>query len=370
MSEINEQYKLKTNPFRLTPSVNSEELIWAGFNEIKEKFENRIKKSIKIPNSTLALNWGEYGSGKTHAARYFSKNDVLLGIASQVDKPIPYSMLMSLPKGREPIYSLFISVIDKLDIKDLKEKFKEELGELQTFIDTIGSNFHIQNVLKAIFSDDISHIDIKNYLYGNMSKTEIKGLVELEILRSLNIDDYTKLLAGLFSCLTYKNKFYSCIILWIDEFEDIAVVNNSNIDKINNFLREILDSTPNNLLIFLNLTQSALVTVEDLGQYIYESVESRIKEKINFDLPTPSMFKDYLKDLLKLNRITDADVDDYFPFSPNVVDALIELQGDVSLRKFNESLSLLLELSDMDKKCPIDMPVFENYKSEILWNKD
>ena len=65
-------FKLKSNPFRMTPAVNSDEIIWAGFPQMKEKFENRIKRSIKMPNSGLILNWGEYGSGKTHAARYFN----------------------------------------------------------------------------------------------------------------------------------------------------------------------------------------------------------------------------------------------------------------------------------------------------------
>ena len=51
-----EQLKLKSNPFRLTPSIDSKEIIWAGFPKIKEKIENRIKRSISIPNSSLILN--------------------------------------------------------------------------------------------------------------------------------------------------------------------------------------------------------------------------------------------------------------------------------------------------------------------------
>ena len=74
-------FKLKTNPFRLTPAINSNELIWAGFTNVKEELEKRIKRSIAIPNSSLILNWGEYGSGKTHAIRYFAKNDVLSSLS-------------------------------------------------------------------------------------------------------------------------------------------------------------------------------------------------------------------------------------------------------------------------------------------------
>lgn len=370
MADFKQTYKLSTNPFRLTPATNPDELIWAGFKDVKVKFEKRIERSIRIPNSTLVLNWGEYGSGKTHAARYFSKKDILQKLAKKADRSIPYSMVISLPKGKDPIYGIYINVIDKLNIDEIREKFSDINEPLSKYIESIGSNIHFQYVLKAIFNNAIPYLNIKKYLYGNISATELKALNEYGILRPLKDDnDYTSIMAGLFSCLTYNKEKYSCVIVWIDEFEDIAVLNNTNIDKTNNFIREILDTTPNNLLLFLNLTQSALISVEDLGQYVYDSVRSRIKERISFDLPNPTVFKEYLRELLILFRET-ADDNPYFPFEENVIDKLIQEQGNVSLRQFNESLSLLLELSDMDEKCPINMGVFEDYKSEIIWHKD
>ena len=116
MADFKDTYKLTTNPFRLTPSIKPDELVWAGFNDVKTKFEKRIERSIRIPNSTLVLNWGEYGSGKTHAARFFNKKDELKTIGDKAGRPIPYSMVISLPKGKDPIYSIYMSVIDKLNI--------------------------------------------------------------------------------------------------------------------------------------------------------------------------------------------------------------------------------------------------------------
>lgn len=370
MADFKATYKLKTNPFRLTPATDPDELVWAGFKDLKEKFEKRIERSIRIPNSTLVLNWGEYGSGKTHAARFFNKKDVLQALADKAGRAIPYSTVISLPKGKEPIYSIYISIIDKLNIEELRNTFSTMVGDVNTFIDSIGSNLHIQSVLKAIFNSDIQHLDIKKYLYGNINAAELKSLNAAGILRSLKDDtDYSSILAGLFSCLTYNKQKYSCVILWIDEFEDIAVLNNANIDKTNNFIREILDNVPNNLLLFLNLTQSALISVEDLGQYVYESVKSRIKERISFDLPNALVFKEYLRELIEIFR-EGADTNPYFPFEENVIDDLLRELGNVSLRQFNESLSLLLELSDMDEKCPINTGVFNNYKQEVIWHKD
>lgn len=355
----------------MTPATSPNELIWAGFQDVKEKFIRRIKRSIKIPNTTLVLNWGEYGSGKTHAARFFSKADELEKIATEVGEKSPYSMVIPLPKGKDPIFSIYTSIIDKLDIDGIRIKFSSLNSEINTYIKQIGTNIHIQGVLSAIFNESVNPVLLKKYLYGNLSSAELKGFNDYGILRLLKEDtDYTMLLAGLFSCLTFEKKQHSCVIIWIDEFEDIAVLNSSNIDKTNNFLREILDNTPNNLLVFLNLTQSALFSVEDLGQYVYESVRSRIKERISFDLPSKETFKEYLLDLLSQSRITATNNSDYLPFDETVIDQIIQRIGDVSLRRFNETLSLFIELADMDDKpSPLNAEVYKDYEDEIIWDK-
>lgn len=360
-------YKLKTNPFRMTPATNPEEIVWAGFPDIKAKFETRIKKSIKIPNSSLVLNWGEYGSGKTHAARYFNKSSVLSELAGEVGLSIPYSMVMPLPKGKEPVYNIFTNVVDKLNIEEIRAKFIEKEVDVTTFIRNLTDNIQIQNVLAAFFNAEMTDLGLlKKYLYGNISPTELKDLNAFGILRQLNTDsDYTKILAGLFTCLTYDKKVYSSVIIWLDEFEDLAVLSSSNIDKTNNFLREILDNTSNNLLIFLNLTQSALFGVEDLGEYINEAVRSRVKERNNFELPTRETFIAYLKELLVFYR-TEASDDPLFPFNPEMTDQVIVSLGNVSLRAFNEAFSLLLELGDLEAVCPITKEFFEKHEDEII----
>jgi hypothetical protein len=232
----------------------------------------------------------------------------------------------------------------------------------------MSENMQIQSVLRGIFSDEVKDINLlKKYLYGNITNTELKGLNDYDILRRLNSDsDYTKLLAGLFSCLTYNKKVYSTVIIWFDEFEDLSILSSSNIDKTNNFLREILDNTPNNLLIFLNLTQTALFGLEDLGEYISEAVRSRIKERISFDLPTKVQFKDYLIELLSFFRLSKYE-NEYYPFEENLIDKIIEEKGNVSLRSLNESFSLLLEIADIEnEEPPLTVAYFEKNKEELM----
>jgi len=364
-----ERFNLRSNPFRMTPAVNESEIIWAGFPEIKAKFESRIKKSMKIPNSSLVLNWGEYGSGKTHASRYFGKSDILEAIATEIHEKPPFFISINLSKGKNPPYETFISIIDKIDFAKIRTQFNGDIPEINTYIDRISDNLHIRSVLKAIFSD-LDAMNLKRYLYGLSSAKEMKELSDkYQIIRKLSHDsDYSKLTAGLFSCLTFSKKHYSCVLSWIDEFEDIAILSNVNIEKTNNFLRELLDNTPNNLLVFLNLTQTAMVNVEDLGQYLSEAVKSRIKERIHFDIPSQDDFIQYLKELFKEYRITPEVQLPLFPFADETtVRSILRDLGNVSLRRLNEAFSLLLELADLDsQETPLTIEYYNQNKQEII----
>lgn len=51
-------FNLTTNPFRVIPAKGSNEIYWAGFPEIKDSFEKKIQRAMKISASSLVLNWG------------------------------------------------------------------------------------------------------------------------------------------------------------------------------------------------------------------------------------------------------------------------------------------------------------------------
>ena len=109
-----DRFKLKDNPFRVVPAINSHELIWAGFNEIKQKLETRILRSLQIPNSAIVLNWGDYGSGKTHAARYFCKDSVMEELAQRAGCNKPLSMMINFPRGKKVIDEMYTQIMEQV----------------------------------------------------------------------------------------------------------------------------------------------------------------------------------------------------------------------------------------------------------------
>ena len=358
-----EKFSLKSNPFRVTPSVDSKEIIWAGFPGIKDKIESRIKRSINIPNSSLVLNWGEYGSGKTHASRYFNKPDVLNILADH--NPGPFSMNISFPKSKEPVKELYTQIIDRLDFESIRQQINTFEENPKLIVDNVTPSNPIRQILYLLFDQETDILDIKGYLYGgNSRKLSAKG-----VMRKLSTDnDFIDFISALFSLLTFKKKIYSVIILWIDEFEDISILNSNNISNVNNFVRTLIDKASNNLLLFLNLTQSAMMDVEDLGEYLQEAVKSRIKERIEFNIPNSYELKTYLEELLNdpLYRVEKLTGDErFFPFNENVIDQVITDLGSTSLRRYNEAFSLLLENALYDGKSHIDIDYYNNIKDEI-----
>lgn len=350
-----ENLNLKTNPFRTTPSLDKKDLVWAGFQKTKERFEKRIKRSLGIPNSSIVLNWGEYGSGKTHAARFFSQPEVLSNLSQDGIDSI--SLILNFPKGKNVIWDIFCQIVDRLDLDYIHSKLMQT-DEIKTKISQVTDSFFAQSILNCLIEDQFDSTNLKKFLYG-----EKNGITN--VLRPIQTDsDYVDILSAFISLLTNNHLVYRCFCIWIDEFEDIAYQTTANTNSINNFIKVLLDKTPNGLLMFINFTQSAMAQYSDLGAYLQPAVTSRIKDTIELAIPSREEIKDYLKDLLSFAHIKASD--DLSPFSEDMIDSLLENLNNVSIRRINEALSLALESALFDDKTIIDIEYYNEIKTEIL----
>jgi hypothetical protein len=359
-----DKFKLKENPFRVVPAINSKELIWAGFRGIKETFETRILRSMLIPNSAIVLNWGDYGSGKTHAARYFCKDNVMQELAERIDCQAPLSIMINFPRGKKVIEEIYTQIMDKIDIGYLRANIPEGVN-INDCIKNSTDSVYIQKVLEEMFNDRSRTVEqVKAFLYG----TEYpKDLVNVGITRKLNIEtDAVDLLSALFNVITVV-KMSSAVILWIDEFEDISLQNSTGINAANAFIKILLDKTPNRLLLFINFTLSAIASVESLGDYLQEAVKSRIVQRNELAYPNTADVLNYISELMNNQVFRTESVENPFtPFALDVVYKVISDLGSVSLRKYNETFSRLLDSAAFDEQETIDMDYYEVHKDEII----
>lgn len=370
MSFLEEQFKLRDNPFRMTPAIRADEIVWAGFPELKARFKKRIKRSMRLSNSCLILNWGEWGSGKTHAANYFNLEEVLQELSGGLAPP--YSLKITFPVTKKPVNDMFTLIIDHIDIHSLRDDFSELADELAEFINSFSSSTFISSIVKAFFDKKLDESLFKEYLYGTISNPDFKIIKKFGMLRKIEgDDDRIKVLGGLFTCLSYKQKVYSNVVIWLDEFENISLLNNVNIENINNFIRDLLDNTPNYLLVFLNFTLKELIDIGDLSHYLSEAVISRVRDRIYFEQPNMKELKAYLKELLNndLYRIgKPLKGRPYFPFPGTAIDTVVKELGEISLRRYNEAFSILLEIAELEEIKKITSQfVLDNIEEIIGW---
>lgn len=367
-------YQLKENPFRIGPPLNPTDLIWAGFQSLKDEIETRIKYSVVTTPSRMVLNWGKYGSGKTHAANYYSRTDILHKLCDDLGKSPAISIKINLPRtSRDPVQAFLRSFFGQVGLQKFKDdlsKLEEELGRetLLEVIKSVSSDGVITELFEVILNADTTGelIPIEAYLFGDSTKGT---LARIGLPAGLKDDEQVvNLLSTYINTVTYKKSSFSAFILWIDEFEDIDTLNKNSQDRFTTFLRQLFDKTPNNLLLFLNFTPKTFFNIEDLSIILGEALSTRAKLRIEFNEPKISEAKEYLEQLLNndLYRIEGAE-QPFVPFTPDAIEYVLGYIGRLSIRKINEVFSLIIELAMLKNAATIDIDVINTIKSEIVY---
>jgi len=368
-----EKLGLKENPFRLTPPLIQSEIVWAGMNEVKTNIENRIKIAILTKASRIVLNWGSYGSGKTHASLYYSKTNRLQEIVDENKASSAKSIKITLPRSSNNIVQEFFrSFLGQYSLEDIFldfQKIKTEFGEetLNLMIDAYSNDKSIADVLKKLIDieskDSQDFSKLKNYIHGDSTKGT---LTSLGLPLGLNNDEQiANLMAAVISCITHEKKIYSTFIIWLDEFEDIDTVNKNLADRFTTFLRQFIDKTSNNLLLFLNFTQKTFMDMEDLSSYLGEALTSRAKAKIDFANPTLDESLIYIKELCENELFKIKGNDSPFD-NDETIKYVLENIGNLNARKINESFSIIFEMALIMGKDKITVDFINQITDEII----
>lgn len=363
---------LKENPFRLTPPLDQKEIIWAGMHEVKDNIEKRIKIAMRTQPSRIVLNWGSYGSGKTHASLYFSKTNRLEEISNELSVSLAKSIKITLPRSSNNIVQEFLRSflgqysLEEIysDFKRLKTEFSED--KLIEMINAFSNDNSIADAFKKFIKLDLEDSEefnkFKNYIYGDSTKSTLTylGLP----LGLTNDEQIANFLATIINCITYEKKLYSTFFIWLDEFEDIDTVKKSLADRFTTFLRQFIDKTPNNLILFLNFTQKAFMDIEDLSIYLGEALTSRAKAKIDFKNPTIEEAVEYVKELCEHYKKDDVSKN---PFdNDETIKYALKHIGNLTARKINETFSIIFEMALLEGKDQITQDFIDSIKDEII----
>lgn len=350
---------LTDNPFSATPATGRP--VWCGMQGLKVELERRLTISLKTSPSAIVLNWGHYGSGKTHAAKYFTSEETLQELTATAQQDImPLAIYVGFPRvDRGAAFNLTSSILGKFGIT----QFASKLEEAKQVFDVEGSGIfagllkeycedsELQKIFHKLVEGRPEDQDkIGRVVFGNGSSADLR---DLQLARKPDsVADLCRIVTTAFNVFTYRTQtirpLYSAVHLWIDEFEDIASLSGKEQDALAAYLRNLMDWCPRYLTIFLNFTLSPIQGTQDLGLYLGEAVTSRIRQRIEFAEPDKPEIRTYLREMLnspgiRVEAVQSADA--LQPFNVAAVDLILDSIAPRTPRRINEVFSYFLDLA-------------------------
>jgi len=361
MINLQENYHLRSMPFNVVPD-STKNIIWAGMQSVKQQFEREIQGSLISTSTKILINYGSYGSGKTHSALYYSSNENFDFVPTKSIK----SFLLKFPKNsKNPTEDIFQSFVGKYGIVKLISDLKEiqiSIPNFEIFLEGYNDDEEIRNIIiKILEFDELD--DTKRVLYNTATTTFLNNN---GIFKKVENDNVIEVFSIIVKLLTYQKN--DLLIFWIDEFEDITTLNRQNANKMTSFIRDLIDNIPQKLLIFLNFVPTTFVDLESLYSYfIGSSLERRVKNGVEFKVLSEDAVKEYVLDALCQYRedgFTHENL--FFPFSEEVIDGIsMQVSSELTVGKLNNILSEVLENAILDNKETIDLDYFNSKKDSL-----
>jgi hypothetical protein len=318
---------LKGWPFQIVPSPTFYK-IWAGRKEIKQTLIQMFRRVQQRDPSTIYLLWGYFGAGKTHSLRYFQWK-----LRNDKENPtfIGYHEFPTSAKRFMEVYQSFINKINFQEIEHVAklvyENFQQEYGgdAVESFNEKISNyNDDFTNAIIALVNGKEKAtvhrwIRAENVYISELRKVNIKKRME-------NDEDIFGLFSNLVRLLTYKYAelpTFKCVMWMIDDFQKIEDLKEDHKNAIRNGLNSLFNNCPERFCLVLSFTSRGVMAIKGL---LSEALIERLPLAPYVTVPPMSKeeAKDFVVDILKQFRSEDAPPDEYFPFSSQSLDDIID----------------------------------------------
>lgn len=354
---------LKQNPFPNTPPRRPEEAVWAGLPWLKAQFEALFTESLTTSMTQVVLNWGAWGSGKTHAAIYFGNRNRLPEIGDRQIKA-PWILYIRTPKDPSQADAiLYRDIIETIRFSRLRGVIRDivvrhgERAALEILQDIIGS----EALGKALWllglerrdssqrrllgkdegSDEWQRL-LEAYFFSQNTKSDLR---QLGLSRGLdNAQDRFRILGGILQCLiglapTEEVEQHSRVMLWIDEMEDLIYFTSRQYRPFTQGLRDLIDRLPTYFTLFMNFTLAAPEAFEDATVVLGDALMDRVTHQVYFREPSGDEAYKYVCDLLRQFRIEDPvrrGLPVTYPFAEDALRSLIAALPSRTPRDLNQ----------------------------------
>jgi len=320
---------LKQNPFSEVPPRRPEEAIWAGMPRLRGQFETLFTEALTTSAMQVVLNWGAYGSGKTHAAVYFGTHDRLPKVEGQQVKD---AWILYVHTPREPSQAdviLYRNILEAIRFSRLRQVIRDIItdhGEptalemLQDVVESevLGKALCLLGLERSgsgqlrLLGDDEESVEwqrlLEAYFFSQHTKSDLR---RLGLSRGIDSSqDRFRILGGVLQCLIglapiQEIKRHSRVLLWIDEMEDLIYFTTRQYWPFTQGLRDLIDRLPNYFTLLMNFTLAAPEAYEDATAVLGEALMDRVTRQIYFQEPDEQEALEYVNELLRIFRSED-----------------------------------------------------------------
>lgn len=329
-----EKLGLRHNPFGIKPEKESKDLIWAGLNETKRKFDALAAESLRSDDTKVILHMTRWGGGKTHTSFYYSNPKNFPEVDFNYSPPL--NLLIVTPKeGNIAPNEFYTKIVEHIGINYISESITTMRNVSETEPDVLNK---IRNLCN---SEDIGRIlwllgdqdpDISyeaSSLFFSKPTAALKK--KLRVRRGIeSTTDKFVVLSTLFKILSSfdgERKLITPrrIFLWMDEIESLIYYSTRYYKVFSQAIRELIDMTPRHLTFVMNFSFADEESISTLGFIIGKALNDRITERIILDELTIDDALEYVSDLLSFFRTDDFDKSKkFYPFDRKALENLFK----------------------------------------------
>ena len=328
---------LKKNPFDLKPPTDSEQIVWAGMKQVKQRFDEIFEVALSDPTTQVVLNQGPWGGGKTHASFYFGDKKNLPHTLTDKDQFFQINICVPKEPGKlaEDFYT---DILDTIGMRQIHRIIKDAIGNLSEneTLNLLQKVLGSEELARAfwLFGTEESNENLallRSYFFEGATRAELRKLgIARNITKS---QDRFRVLAGVLQCIigldSGHEPFHPLrVCLWIDEIEDLIYLTSSQFRIVSQGLRDMIDRLPNYFTLLLNMTLTDPEEYEDLETILGGALLDRVTDVIYFPELEGDEGVEYVEELLKHPQYRDRSLPEQlpltYPFDPTALQMLLE----------------------------------------------
>lgn len=357
-------FRLKEGTFRQLPWDDALQH-WAGMPKAKKKLEDIVQsvRSDDIGQSEFVIMCGAWGSGKTHAMRYFARE------------------IMNKGDG----YVFYAGDVKRGHKMNFVTMFKQIIEENKKML--LGLASHVRTVLEKEYGAAGKPDDYKKFIEDKVKGSDDASLIyelykfghESDVDKIVNIltssqqvtDDHSaaNMLATLVKVMTLRvgnqDAQYKAVYIFLDEMESALDLRPEPQYLFFAALRRLIDGTADGYCgILLAFSVATAVIESQMEPALWERMTRKLWEFEHLDTESA---KHFVREYLKTRRLEEASPSNpYFPFSEDAISWILERDSQIVPRKILREMGSVFERAVRNEKVEPGGEIPLNVAEEIL----